>query len=153
MKPIILRTAEPSDAECLARIHRSARAAAMPWLPVLHTPQEDVRYFSQVVLPRQTVCVAEMEGSPTGFIAFENDWINHLYVDPTHWREGVGTLLLHHAMKGAARLQLWTFQENGPAREFYAKSGFREAAFTNGAGNEERTPDVRMVWEQGAEQR
>lgn len=43
-------------------------------------------------------------------------------------------------------LQLWTFQVNGPARRFYERHGFAAVEETDGAGNEEREPDVRYVW-------
>ena len=42
--------------------------------------------------------------------------------------------------------QLWTFQDNARARRFYEARGFVAEEFTDGAGNEEKTPDVRYVW-------
>jgi hypothetical protein len=41
---------------------------------------------------------------------------------------------------------LWTFQVNGPARRFYERHGFVEVAQTDGSGNEEAEPDVRLEW-------
>jgi chorismate mutase len=41
---------------------------------------------------------------------------------------------------------LWVFESNVPARAFYARYGLVELERTDGAGNEERRPDVRMVW-------
>src|SRR6056297_1200908 len=38
-----------SDAPMIAAVHRASRRAAMPWLPDLHTPDEDVRFFSTMV--------------------------------------------------------------------------------------------------------
>jgi ribosomal protein S18 acetylase RimI-like enzyme len=43
-------------------------------------------------------------------------------------------------------LALWTFQSNVRAQAFYARHGFVEVRRTDGAANEEKTPDVRMVW-------
>ena len=44
------------------------------------------------------------------------------------------------------RLELWTFQANTRARAFYAREGFAEVKLTDGQGNDEELPDVRMVW-------
>ena len=46
----------------------------------------------------------------------------------------------------AGGLQLWMFQVNEPARRFYERHGFVAEQFTDGAGNEERAPDVRYHW-------
>ena len=48
--------------------------------------------------------------------------------------------------KAAGHLTLWTFQANDGARRFYAREGFREVEFTDGAGNAEKLPDVRLEW-------
>ncbi|MDP9464580.1 MAG: GNAT family N-acetyltransferase, partial [Actinomycetota bacterium] len=42
-------------------------------------------------------------------------------------------------------LQLWTFESNDRARRFYERHGFTAVEFTDGAGNEERWPDVRYA--------
>jgi ribosomal protein S18 acetylase RimI-like enzyme len=44
-------------------------------------------------------------------------------------------------------LQLWAFQSNTRARRFYEHHGFAAVEFTDGAGNEERWPDVRYLAE------
>jgi hypothetical protein len=46
-----------------------------------------------------------------------------------------------------AALELWCFQANTRARRFCEDRGFRAIRFTDGADNEERTPDVRYRWE------
>ena len=43
-------------------------------------------------------------------------------------------------------LGLWVFQSNDRAQRFYAARGFVEVERTDGRDNEEREPDVRMVW-------
>lgn len=141
-----IRPAAHADARTVAEIHRSARAAAMPWLPVMHSVEEDLAFFRDRVLPVETVYVAETEEAIVGFLAFEKDWLNHLYVTPGAFRSGIGGHLLAKAKTSADQLQLWTFQGNTNARAFYAAHGFEGVEFTNGANNEEQTPDVRMIW-------
>jgi len=49
-----------------------------------------------------------------------------------------------------AGCRLWAFQRNQRARVFYEHRGFVAAEFTDGAGNEEREPDMRYVRAAGA---
>jgi ribosomal protein S18 acetylase RimI-like enzyme len=45
-----------------------------------------------------------------------------------------------------AGLQLWVFETNVGAQRFYRRHGFVEVERTDGAGNEEKAPDIRMAW-------
>ena len=38
------------------------------------------------------------------------------------------------------------FESNAPARSFYARRGLVELERTDGSGNEEKSPDVKMAW-------
>ncbi|MEO1662787.1 MAG: GNAT family N-acetyltransferase [Pseudomonadota bacterium] len=142
----MLRNADTRDAIRIAKLHRLARSVAMPWLPVVHSPEEDLVFFSEIVLPNENVRIVEIENDIAGFIAFCGDWLNHLYVHPDFWGRRFGSLLLEDAKATSKRLQLWTFQRNTAARAFYERHQFLEVERTDGAKNEERTPDVRMVW-------
>ena len=142
-----MRRAEVEDVALLAQIHRRAFFAAMPHMPVLHTPEDDLVFYSTVVFPRCEIWVAEISGDAVGFIASRAGWIDHLYILPEHQRRGVGTLLLEHVKSGMHSLRLWTFQCNAGARRFYERHGFRVERETDGAANEERQPDVLYVWD------
>jgi GNAT superfamily N-acetyltransferase len=53
-----------------------------------------------------------------------------MYVDPDHWREGVGDALMRAALERLAGLPyreavLWTFRENGRAIAFYERYDWR----------------------------
>ena len=135
-----------SDFETVARIHRDARQAAMPWLPDIHSPEEDRWFFENIVFKQDRLLVAQNGGRILGFMAYKDDWLNHLYVSPTHWKKGVGTRLLQAAQAQSKSLQLWSFQRNTDARRFYEAHGFEECELTDGRGNEEKEPDVRMAW-------
>ena len=41
---------------------------------------------------------------------------------------------------------LWVFESNTPAQAFYTRHGLVEREHTDGSGNEEREPDLRMEW-------
>ncbi len=53
-----------------------------------------------------------------------------MYVDPDHWREGLGYALMEAVLERLAGLPyeeavLWTFKENGRAIAFYERFGWR----------------------------
>jgi putative acetyltransferase len=144
---MIVDEATSADAKMIAKIHRTARQTAMPWLPVLHTPEEDLWYFKTMVLPVEKVLIAREGANAVGFISVGQDgWLNHLYIDPDHWGAGFGTKLLKAARSDSSYLQLWVFQGNARARHFYSSHGFREREYTDGQHNEEKVPDIRMDW-------
>lgn len=147
MRNMVMRRANVDDARVLAEIHMQARAAAMPWLAVVHKPEEVLQYFREDVIPGSDVWLASSPAGIAGFSVRRDSVLDHLYVALPFWRQGVGTALLHMAMLTVSRLELWTFQRNDAARRFYEGHGFEAVAFTDGSENEESEPDVRYVWE------
>jgi ribosomal protein S18 acetylase RimI-like enzyme len=142
-----IRRATPADAEVLCRIHLESRAAAMPWLAVVHTPEETLAYFHDVVLRQLEVWAAEVDGSVVGFAAVSTRFLDHLYVAPTAQGRGIGTGLLKTAKeRRPGGLRLYVFQRNVPARRFYERNGFRLIHSTDGTANEEREPDAQYEW-------
>ena len=142
-----IRAARSDDALAITQAHVDARRVAMPWLPVVHSFEDAVRFFGEFVIPNQVVLVAELEEGVVGFIAIEGAWVEHLYVAPAHQGIGIGDALLQKAKELRPEgLMLWTFERNHRARAFYEKRGFVALEFTDGSRNEERTPDVRYQW-------
>ncbi len=82
-----------------------------------------------------------------GVLVLDASWVDQLYVLPEAQGHGIGAHLLQLAKKRRADgLQLWVFQSNAPAIGFYLHHGFVVVESTDGAANEERAPDHRMVW-------
>jgi ribosomal protein S18 acetylase RimI-like enzyme len=127
----------------VARLLRAVQQACLPYLPDLHTPQEDLAFFRDRVFAECEVWIA---GAIDGFIAFRPGWVDHLYVRPECQGQGIGTALVAVAMSGNAPLRLWVFQRNAAAIGFYQARGFREIGRTDGSHNEEREPDMLMEW-------
>ncbi len=74
-------------------------------------------------------------------------WLDDLYVLPGHAGHGIGSMLLDVVKtRRPDGFALWVFEVNTPARAFYARHGLVEVERTDGAGNEEKAPDVRMEW-------
>jgi putative acetyltransferase len=121
------------------------RTACLPYLPQIHTPEEDLRFFRDRVFPTCSVWVGGGERL-AGYCAFRDGWVEHLYVDPTAQRQGLGSALLNQAMVGQSHLRLWVFQKNTPAISFYIRRGFRPVELSDGNGNEEREADALYEW-------
>ena len=94
----------------------------------------DARTLS--VLERETVFVAEVEGSPAGYVALERVEravrVDQLFVSPDHEAEGIGRQLLEFAegyaiWEGAEALQVVVESGNERALSFYRGRGFTAA--------------------------
>ncbi|QPH54925.1 GNAT family N-acetyltransferase [Pontivivens ytuae] len=143
---MITRQAAPDEADAVASIARASRAHFLPYLPVLHSPEEDRAHFRGRVFSKCEVWVAEGEAGPIGFCAFREGWIDHLYLLPPYVGRSIGTALLNRAKDRHAYLQLWVFQQNSRAIRFYERNGFRKVRETDGASNEEKVPDALYEW-------
>ncbi|MGV1756490.1 N-acetyltransferase family protein [Rhizobium sp. A22-96] len=144
---ISLRKLDRVDMPAAAAVHRASFDERLPTLSGLHTPEEDVGFWSAVVFKDCQIWGAEEDGRLVGVIAFLEDWIDQLYVLPEAQGRGIGSRLLDVAKSAYPMLSLWTFQRNEPARHFYEKHGFFVVDESDGAGNEEREPDVLYKWE------
>ncbi|MET9706724.1 GNAT family N-acetyltransferase [Streptomyces griseus] len=145
-----LRPATPKDAEAVTKVFLASRAAAMPYLPRIHSDEDTLAWITHVVLPTSTgVWVAEEAGG--GLLGFAvlagGGELDHLYLRPDALRRGIGSRLLAE-VRGAAEgaLTLYVFQRNAAARAFYERHGFTAVAFDDGSRNEENEPDVLYRW-------
>jgi GNAT superfamily N-acetyltransferase len=139
-----IRRALPEEAGVVAKLYR--RTAGREWSFLApHTPAEDEAFFLKS-FDAGVVWAAEQNCEIVGFCAVRRGWIDHLFVAHERHGQGIGQALLRQALKGRRRVRLWTFQRNTRSRAFYARCGFREARFTDGAHNEEHEPDVMLEW-------
>ena len=145
---IHLRPARSTDAGKIGAI-LTEFAATTDWMPDLHTGAEDIAHAGGMI-DLGWVTVAEVQGAVCGFAARDGDELNALYVAQSHRGQGVGSALLEDQMSRTKTLSLWTFEANGPAQDFYRKHGFREVERTDGAGNDENLPDIRLEWRREA---
>jgi GNAT superfamily N-acetyltransferase len=147
---IALRPASADDAEAIATLDFTTRHAAMPGIAWAHPLPEVVRYFADHMIPAGGVVMAEAGGDLVGHMDAHGGWVHQLYVRKSHWRAGIGSMLMARAKaENPGGLQLWCFQVNARGRAFYEKHGFRVAKMTDGADNEEREPDILYVWDGG----
>lgn len=131
------------DAVPLARILGDwVRGAG--WMPVLHNRGEDLDFLRRMIASHRVLVARAPQ--PVGFIAVKQGDIAAFQVAEGQRGQGIGKALLEAVKATEPRLALWTFQANPDAIRFYAREGFAEVERTDGAGNEELLPDVRMIW-------
>lgn len=140
-----LDDATPADAAAMGAI-LSDWTCETPWMPRLHSREED-RGFCLHLIGLGGVRLLRGPGGIAGWLARQGEEIPALYVAQGRRGEGHGTRLLDDAKAlSPGRLAVWTFQANAGARRFYARAGFAEVELTDGTGNDEGLPDVRLVW-------
>ena len=146
MSRFTLRTALPADADAVAAVF-SPSLRLLAFLPDLHTVAEDRRFIGSVILVECNVTVAIEDGRIVAFLARDLSEIKLLHTHPDAVGRGAGSQLIAREQSiGPPVMELWCFQENRGARRFYERHGFEAVAFTDGARNEERLPDVRYRW-------
>ncbi len=146
-----LRIATEHDSERIADIYLASRKRYLPYAPLAHTDSAVRSWIRDQLIPTGNVTVVSVDGSVRGFLAVSRDgsfgWVDHLYLDPSVVGMGLGSLLLREAKSLlGGPIRVYTFQQNQNARKFYGQHEFREIELSDGAANEERTPDVLMEW-------
>lgn len=139
-----LRPANSMDAGAIGAI-LSEFIDTTAWMPRVHTRAEDLAHAARMI-ELGWVTVALQNEQIVGFAARDGRELNSLYVSQSARDHGVGTALLEHAKTDVNTLDLWTFQANSGAQRFYQRHGFSEMSRTDGAGNDEKLPDIQLVW-------
>ncbi|WP_411079432.1 hypothetical protein [Streptomyces sp. cmx-18-6] len=65
-----VRRATAQDAEAVTRVFLASRAAAMPYLPRVHSDEDTLAWITHVVLPTST---AEIAGRPLSLYVFRRN--------------------------------------------------------------------------------
>jgi GNAT superfamily N-acetyltransferase len=144
-----VRPATADDAEALADLYSDARRAAVPQMPpAMHTDEEHRGYYArQFAQAEITVWVAESDARPLGFAICTPTFLEGIYVRSDLKGQGIGSLLLDVVEATHPEgFELWVFESNTGARRLYERRGLVEVERTDGSGNEEKSPDVRMAW-------
>jgi GNAT superfamily N-acetyltransferase len=147
---LTIRPATTEDQSAMADVFIAARAAAVPAMPPsIHPPHEVHAFYAglDVLGGEREGWVAEDGRGIVAFAELKGAWLDDLYVRPDAQGEGIGSALLDVAKSVRPEgFSLWVFESNTPARAFYARRGLVEREHTDGSGNEERAPDLRMEW-------
>ena len=137
---LAIRPYRPEDFPGLERVHDRARRVELRYAGL-----EDAFLPLRIAAEREDLFaypglfVAEFGGEIAGFAACTQEELAWLYVDPAHFRKGVGRALAEHALQrfpGIRRVEV--LSGNAPAKALYARLGFVTAATERGRmpGNE-----------------
>lgn len=149
MSQLSVRQAQPRDVSSIARIHvRSWQAAYRGILPdslldSLSVPEREQSWRAILSAAGEhsiTLVAESVSGDLDGFCSIATPSRDHsadlttaeigaLYVDPDHWREGVGGAMLSAGLGelaggGWQDVILWVLPENERALTFYESFGF-----------------------------
>jgi GNAT superfamily N-acetyltransferase len=145
---VTVRLAGVEDALAVADLYTAARVHAVPQMPpALHTNEEDRAYLARKLAePDVEVWVAEADGEIVGYAQCTPTFLDGLYILPERKGQGIGSLLLDVVdATHPDGYELWVFESNIGARRLYERRGLVEVERTDGAGNEEKAPDIRMA--------
>jgi ribosomal protein S18 acetylase RimI-like enzyme len=127
------------DWSCICKIHDLARLDELrsaslidAFLPLEIAAEKEGLFCCQLL-------VAERNGVVSGFLAYNENEIAWLYVDPTCYRSGVGKALVNAVTKMSSQtLSIEILKGNTAALEFYKSCGFIEIGIAKGRmpGNE-----------------
>lgn len=122
-------------------------AGETPWLPQVRTRREDLETFFRVIRWGWVRVLKDGRGV-AGFIVRDDCRIHALYVHPERRNRGIGRALLADAKAEVEveALDLWVLEANTEAQAFYGANGFVECGRSPGYGNDEKLPDILMVW-------
>ena len=137
---LAIRPYRPEDFPAIERVHDRARRVELRYAGL-----EDAFLPLRIAAEREDLFaypglfVAELGGEIAGFAACTQEELAWLYVDPAHFRKGVGRALAEHALQrfpGIRRVEV--LSGNAPAQALYARLGFVTAATERGRmpGNE-----------------
>src|SRR5512138_716772 len=118
-----IRGVEPGDEERISDIWLRSVRATHSFLS-----EADIRSL-QPLVPRELraleVWVLQDErGDAVGFMGLDGSSLEALFIDPSFFRRGGGTLLVEHARRLKGRLKVEVNEENPQALEFYRACGF-----------------------------
>lgn len=145
------RAFQDADEADVAGVWHRSGLAGYTYLPMFQALTREMAgaVFRDHVRPGSDIRVGICDGQIVAFIAMRGAWIDRLYVDPAHWRQGWGTRLIASARQRCPDgLDLVTHQQNLAARALYEREGFVATAFGISPAPES-VPDVTYRWRPG----
>jgi len=116
-----------------------------PWMPFVHTAA-DMAGFGPWLCKVAEVTVMRLGTQFIGFFAFQNEKLQAFFLNADQRGQGFGSAAVDHMKTLKPHIALWTFEQNSDAQRFYERHGFIETDRTDGAGNDEKIPDIKYEW-------
>ena len=89
-----------------------------------HTPARQRAYLQEQIAQGKRFFVLVQGDECLGLISVCQGLIENLYVNPAHYRQGIGTALLNYACSLCKHPVLWVLSSNERAIALYEKRGF-----------------------------
>lgn len=143
-----IRAFEAADEAATFLVWQRSGSAVYTFLPAwsAHTPNEASQYFRDVIVKECDLWVAAPGDQVLGYMALRGSYIDRLYIDPDHWRQGWGSRFVEFARQlSPPGLELHTHVENTAARAFYEKHDFQAVKF-GVSPPPESAPDIEYHW-------
>lgn len=127
--PVTLRPFAAADIDAMAHIHSRACEIAYAFMHWSYTDADVRDWMRSKLASWDWGLVGEANGQLVGYLLMSGSHVDQLFVLPGFQGQGMGRRLLGAALgRGLRPLTLNVFAENGRARRFYERHGFREAA-------------------------
>ena len=122
-----MRPLQPLDLDGISRVHWRACRVAYRFMSWSYSEDVVRRWYAGMLEEwdwGQVVCAQNLI---VAYLAASGAHIDQLFVDPDHQRAGLGSALLAAMLERRLRpATLHVFAENGRARAFYERFGFRQ---------------------------
>lgn len=144
----MIRQFTTADEERLAEIWLASGLEEYTYLPQFQALNEEKAFkvFHKIITLECDIWLNANDTDIQGFIAFQDSYIDRLYIDPKYQQQGFGTALLNFAKdKYPKGLELRTHQQNNRACAFYEKHGFKAVKYGISPAPES-VPDVEYHW-------
>lgn len=120
---LTLRYSTPGDADRVLTIWRDAVAATHDFLAARDRDAIDASL--QTFLPNAPLWLAvDGQDKAVGFMLLDDGHMEALFIDPAWHGNGVGRLLVHHALQRHPQLTTDVNEQNTQAMGFYLHMGF-----------------------------
>lgn len=109
-----------------------------------HSFDDHVNFLLNVLSKTCDIDLCMENDNILAFVAYDEEWIQQLYVSIHAQGQGLGSMLLNHVMEKRDHLKLYTFDSNHKAKRFYEKHGF--IGQLGSYDNEEGLLDILYIW-------
>ncbi len=125
MSGLIIRLARTDERLALEALQRRASLELEDYREQLLAHPDEIQLPAEQI-ERGEILVAERDGEIAGFAAIVGSEIDGLFVEPPHWRQGIGRAMVEAAVHEARRRgqTMVAVVANPTAKEFYEKCGF-----------------------------
>lgn len=154
---IKLRKYKPGDWEAISRIHDEARLDELrgtvdltAFIPLSTAAFNEGLFNGEIIVAE---LAKDTDNEVTGFIGYNKKTIDWLYVSPSHYRKGIGKMLIEYALEKIDKeIRIAVLKNNLPALNLYKKMGFKEERTFKGpmiGAQQYEAEGIALKWERG----